>query len=232
MLTVPELLRLSACCKQWHSVVQTELAEYTEAVLPMYRFIMAWPRAPKMQKVQSHEWQFTEADWQPFVAALGTRVLTPRQWALYYTFCYWMALEHLKPTWMFGTTVTDWVVTMRLFPSGLVAQLSTLYMDIPTAAPYILYNYFDVRHRIMLHLAGTNDDMDLDVCALAGALYLRPAFTFNFNMPDADQPVQYTLFQLTEDVKSFAAFRLAYWDVHKTIKCDRRECLAVAGDNV
>jgi hypothetical protein len=104
-------------------------------------------------------------------------------------------------------------VTMHLFPSGLVAQLSTEHENFPPP-PFIEYDEKKYSsHTIRLDLHPCNDNVNVDLPTLAGAVYLRDAFEFEFVLDKSSPPVKFTLFEMTEDMKSFAAYRLANWTV-------------------
>ena len=178
VLTVPDLVQLSACCKEWREIVTVELKKQFAACKVMYNFLTAVrhcprvvPPSPKEYKYKVHK--FAEAEWERFLAALNYE-MTPVQLALYYAYCFWVGVHRLSPTALWASNIT-----LLLHPSGTVKQVLSEVMARDFDPPYIQFKKsvtgLKTSWTVTLNFSKSNIDPDkLDVWLLAAAVHTEP----------------------------------------------------------
>jgi hypothetical protein len=150
MLTVRELLRVSASLKEWYDLLTTQLVQYYTASQSAYRFVKAIARSPSGTYSPPYgghppDATFASDTWAPFTS-LFCHALTPTQWAYYYAYWFYVARDTLCPSWLLfpqgeGKVFTEHV-TFLLHPSGLIRHMTT--KPVPLVPPYIkLENTYD-----------------------------------------------------------------------------------------
>lgn len=172
LLTVPELVRVSACCKEWRQVVIMELKQPFAACKVMYNFLTAVPRCPRVTLPRNYEYgehEFAESDWAPFLAALNDE-MTPLQLALYYTYCFWVGTHHLSPSLLGHVSIT-----LSLHPSGTVKQIKSQRGAEKAKAPCIQFEKTWTSWTVMLNFSDSSIDADkVDVWLIGAGTDIEP----------------------------------------------------------
>jgi len=179
VLTVPDLVQLSACCKEWRQIVTAELKKQFAACKVVYNFLTAVPHCPRVIPASPKEYKykvhkFAEAEWERFLAALNYE-MTPVQLALYYAYCFWVGVHRLSlsPLWASN-------ITLLLHPSGTVKQVLSEVMAREFAPPYIRFNKStelgtSSTWTVTLNFSDSNIDPDkVDVWLISAAVYTEP----------------------------------------------------------